>query len=976
MTSLTLKEGLQNIGAYAFKGCTSLTETVLPDSVTTMGFQAFANCTALTSINFPLNWTTASNRPGWNYSGEIFSGCTRLTTIVIPEGVTAIPAYAFNGCGSLRYVDLPSTLREIRDHAFYNCVKLKSIDLLDGLLSTGDYAFSGCADLESLYIPETVTSFGADVFNGCGNLTVECEQYSFATIYCMDAGIPLRFISDSLTNSDALLLDRSKTCYVANTVGALANGYVTLNLTYGYKESAAEAVSAQVLTIRIPKDMELIEKTLYLDGTLLTGYEYADRLLTISLTNTSGSLSFALRPKGDSTVTTYAVMAFKHGGEAKREVVGIINEKLPLLTIQAESESSSATVPVSGIGTAASSVDLYVDGVFAKTVKTRKSGSYSTTVTIPAEEDYTAHTITAKAADGAGGEISASKEVVYFAGAPAIQGFTVGYGGKTYDVAALGTVKPVAMFNAGNKFDFNVTFTNPEQVDKVFICSTRSNVTKRIEAVWNSETKSYKAGGWFDEANRSYVPGSITVEYTKKDEAVDFMQFDNKLLSRYESNLRSDVRAMLRGKAKDCLEDLVSTDKTLSGIIDMVDIDSQLDFNILTDIIPSYLDPEHAGEFGYEAVEDDKGMRFYLKISEFTEDKLRGEVIDFAHDKFVDFLIEGKYGNAAYNTDAYFSFMEVFGDANKVIKWDGNRLDIKKAKQAILASSMSPEEKAAALKKLENASKANNGVLACLVLKVVLTAAGISLPFPVSLILPLISLQNSVYVEDVLAEFDFLDALEDDSLKLDFLWKIDPSGYVYDAVTEKRLPDVTATLYWIPFDEKDEDTTPADTEYGTVWDAEEWDQTNPILTDAEGKYAWDVPEGWWRVKYEKAGYETVWSEWMTVPPEQTDVNIGMTATGAAVFEPALVSSTADGATVSLTYSGASGTAIVFVLAAYSKTGQMVIFETLEKTVDGAGSLELTLSYGDAGDLDCIKAFAISAETAEPLCAAWTQTIPG
>lgn len=59
------------------------------------------------------------------------------------------------------------------------------------------------------------------------------------------------------------------------------------------------------------------------------------------------------------------------------------------------------------------------------------------------------------------------------------------------------------------------------------------------------------------------------------------------------------------------------------------------------------------------------------------------------------------------------------------------------------------------------------------------------------------------------------------------------------------------------------------------WDAEEYSQSNPILTNTDGKYAWDVPEGWWRVKYEKAGYETTWSSWMTVPPIQTDVNIGM-----------------------------------------------------------------------------------------------------
>jgi hypothetical protein len=61
-----------------------------------------------------------------------------------------------------------------------------------------------------------------------------------------------------------------------------------------------------------------------------------------------------------------------------------------------------------------------------------------------------------------------------------------------------------------------------------------------------------------------------------------------------------------------------------------------------------------------------------------------------------------------------------------------------------------------------------------------------------------------------------------------------------------------------------------------VWDAENYAQENPLFTDAEGKYAWDVPTGLWQVKFEKEGYETAYSEWLPVPPPQLDVNVGMT----------------------------------------------------------------------------------------------------
>ena len=33
------------------------------------------------------------------------------------------------------------------------------------------------------------------------------------------------------------------------------------------------------------------------------------------------------------------------------------------------------------------------------------------------------------------------------------------------------------------------------------------------------------------------------------------------------------------------------------------------------------------------------------------------------------------------------------------------------------------------------------------------------------------------------------------------------------------------------------ETTPTEDEYGTLWDASEWDQVSPMLTDEQGKYA-------------------------------------------------------------------------------------------------------------------------------------------
>jgi hypothetical protein len=101
---------------------------------------------------------------------------------------------------------------------------------------------------------------------------------------------------------------------------------------------------------------------------------------------------------------------------------------------------------------------------------------------------------------------------------------------------------------------------------------------------------------------------------------------------------------------------------------------------------------------------------------------------------------------------------------------------------------------------------------------------------------------------------------------------LDPSGYVYEAVPSNYLPGVTATVYqkvWV------EDIYGNSTEETVPWDATDYGQKNPQITNEYGMYGWDVPQGLWQVKYEKDGYETVYSDWLPVPPPQLDINVAM-----------------------------------------------------------------------------------------------------
>lgn len=101
---------------------------------------------------------------------------------------------------------------------------------------------------------------------------------------------------------------------------------------------------------------------------------------------------------------------------------------------------------------------------------------------------------------------------------------------------------------------------------------------------------------------------------------------------------------------------------------------------------------------------------------------------------------------------------------------------------------------------------------------------------------------------------------------------VDPSGYVYEGVSSNRLQGVTATCY---YKETVEDMYGDLHENVVLWNAEDYAQQNPLFTDENGMYQWDVPQGLWQVRFEKEGYQPAQSEWLPVPPPQMDVNIGM-----------------------------------------------------------------------------------------------------
>ena len=75
---------------------------------------------------------------------------------------------AFFGCSALTSLTLPSGVTEIGNYAFSDCSGLTSLTLPSGVTKIGGSAFHGCSGLTSIYVyAEKLPNMGNDVFEGC-----------------------------------------------------------------------------------------------------------------------------------------------------------------------------------------------------------------------------------------------------------------------------------------------------------------------------------------------------------------------------------------------------------------------------------------------------------------------------------------------------------------------------------------------------------------------------------------------------------------------------------------------------------------------------------------------------------------------------------------------------------------------------------------------------------------------------------------
>ena len=679
-------------------------------------------------------------------------------------------------------------------------------------------------------------------------------------------------------------LDSSKCSFDTNVNAISSGGLITVRGSYEFKDYRKNEVNVDHLEIEIPDGCNYISDSLRIDGKRVANVSEENKLVRVPIDKKKGVFTYNIKPIEYGTISTSTKINFTASGEYRKEQIGAADVEIPYVTLSAPSATSEKNITVSGLAVPNTTVGIYDGDHRIGTAVSSKSGKWNKNVTLYGTSEDSVHNIQAKIYIGTAKE--QKSEVVSVAYSPkaiSIERFIMYYNNSSKvdltDIAY--KAKPVISFNPAYPFTFSVRLSNNEDVDYVYIVSTKNGTQKSMKASYDANSGNWIATGYFDD-NHSYVPGVLSVEFKgkKNNYVVQFNQESEETLEELPDKIKNGSYNITENTY-----DKQTDTGSYGGEVTLADEDkTEIEFNVSKEQVnPDDYKVDTLKKDGYLKVEtDDDSSTYYTKSYCNKDGEYVTETIQFEKKYYDDPKLGKTFGEVAKSKlvshvkNSLIKESEgalpgiglaskIWNTSKNVIAIGGRLYNLDDAKNRLLKMKLPADE----FDKRYNALMAlESSYWMYMVGRSIIKGAQIytSIQFP--LVGPIVNFALGFATSYF---YSYLDDWYDEQLRMildcDLRWAVDPSGYVYEAVESNRLQGVKATIYYQGEDGQE-----------VEWDAEEYEQNNPLSTNSDGEYAWDVPEGMWRVKFEKDGYQTVYSDWMPVPPIQTGINIAMIST--------------------------------------------------------------------------------------------------
>ncbi|MBR6717383.1 MAG: leucine-rich repeat protein, partial [Oscillospiraceae bacterium] len=906
-------ETVKEIGTRAFASCKNLKKVTLSEGLETLGYYAFQGA-PVTEICIPATIKSAD---------EPFAGCSALSKVTFGKGITKIPQEMFSYCGGLTEITVPETVKEIGTRAFASCKNLKKVTLSEGLETLGYYAFqgtpiteiiipstlksadepfAGCKDLTYAHFAEDMVNVPANIFQNAGGLesvqlastTASIGEHAFdncrklSTIYPEDL-LPA-FRNTTFSNCDQLYdprfspLDRTASGITVNSSRSSVNGLMHFTVKYKLDERTADPV----LNLSMPETLVLVPESVTGTDPDMTVGNKSD---SFQLKALEGTLHFSARMQAAGSAKVQAGMNFKFQNSAWTQTIGTLIVDAPALTVGAPEQVNGLTAPVNGIAGREQPVEIYVNDTLAETVTADAyTGKYRVTVQLPQGDDGAVYQIYAKTAENKTDAVA----VTYSKNAPTVQNVWMnynGHAGKDMDITAvlLEGKSPVISYNPAYPLRFTVKAANSELIDRMFVTSTKGDDIRYLEAFYDAENDVWVTeNSFFVPENHSYVPGSLNISILEKEPDLTVSEED---ADAYDKMMHLPDSTPQAYRDNSTVNVLAKTDSAFVAEVNFTDGTEDHEFVYCSERTNTVMldgvtvtaeeiakDPE---KYGYHrvpasAVNGNENCVYYQRWDTGVDDLVIGlslEALTGVTDALVGeytgySLLERIEGDAKDTVEACFvnNFVvatgqnffnsltgDVYGDYANYLRIMGDSVHLVSRLYEARDNEM---QQCAAVMLFAAQVIVDSGGLELMLLTCGVTA-------PVAFVVTVGSCVLLTYAGTWLDEWIAGDSMFSSGGILRFI--IDPSGIVYEAVLSNPVEDAEVRIYY-----RDPETGKQ-----TEWNAADYEQENPLRTDTDGAYAWDVPEGEWKVTASKEGYEKAESDWMTVPPVRTDVGLAL-----------------------------------------------------------------------------------------------------
>lgn len=158
-TEIVLPDTCEEIGDYAFSGCSNLLKVNLPANLKTLGKGTFAQAV---NVKFTLSssntYLALKNNCVYSKDYAVLYWASAVSgKLTLPSGLQRINDYAFYYNTNITEIVVPSTVTEIGEGAFGNCSKLEKITFQGtGLTTIGPFAFAYTNALSEITLPSSV----------------------------------------------------------------------------------------------------------------------------------------------------------------------------------------------------------------------------------------------------------------------------------------------------------------------------------------------------------------------------------------------------------------------------------------------------------------------------------------------------------------------------------------------------------------------------------------------------------------------------------------------------------------------------------------------------------------------------------------------------------------------------------------------------------------------------------------------------